>query len=227
MPHPRPRRYGVLALVTATLAGAGAALAGCDPAVRPEPPDRSSPVGPSANRRLLTDALLTPADVPPGYRPAARPTSTEEYESEPAECGARFDALEVDVASGPGVEEARVVFATPGDFSRVQHIIRRYDDRVREALTTALDTVRECRRFVLTYSGSTQFEVTTEVVRSTEDGFDAAVHLRAAAFPVEERLLVRAVGDSLVIISHAGPEPPDPAVADGLMATAVERLRNR
>lgn len=215
-----PLRRGAALAVTVI----ATVIAGCDPS--PQRPGPSAPVAPTGERPL-SEALLTPAEVPPGYRPAEPPSSPEPYGSEPAECGPAFNALEIEVARGPRVVEARANFATPGNVSRIQHIIRRYGDGPGKALAAARRTIEGCSRFVVTYPDSTQFEVTTDIERRAEDGFDAAVHLRAAAFAVEERLLVRTVGDSLVVISLVAPEPPGAAVAEGLMATAVGKLRVR
>jgi hypothetical protein len=178
----------------------------------------------AAGAAALRAALLSAADVPDGFTPTPAPP-VEKHGGDPARCVRVLDDLEVSSASTDDVAEARVVFATPGAFAMIQEVIRRYPaGRAAAVLSATADTLAGCPEFTVSYADGSVLTGTVRVVTSSEDRLAGVVTVRATGFTLSENLMVRRVGDILVVLGHTGPEPSDLARTSALMERALDRL---
>ncbi|MFF4568659.1 hypothetical protein [Streptomyces sp. NPDC001410] len=224
------RRLATLPVVAALLAGT--TLTGCgsqghrsDTVAPTQVPSPSASTGPED----LSAALLTTAQLPPGYVKTVLRDDPPAHSDRP-ECLTALNSLESARSSRPDAVEARVNFAMSQSGPFLQQVLRRLPGSgARQDLEQAARTLSGCPAFSIGWSdGSTGTE---QVVPHGSAGIgDASWHATVTAttgtFTVQETLVLVAVDKTLLVLSDAGsPTAPERSRTLALARTAVSRLR--
>ncbi|MFE1882624.1 hypothetical protein [Streptomyces diastatochromogenes] len=225
----RRRRLAALSAVVAVLAGT--VLAGCDSARhRPDSavPTHAPATATSTGTAALSAALLTTAQLPPGYVKTVLRDDPPTRSDRPG-CLTVLNSLESSRSSRPGAVEARVTFAMSQSGPFLQQVLRRLPGTgAQQELKQAASALSGCPEFTIGWSDGTTG--TERVVPHGSAGIgDASWHATVTAstgtFTVEETLVLVVVRRTLLVISDAGsPTAPERSRTLALARTAASRI---
>jgi hypothetical protein len=180
-------------------------------------------------QKQLDAALLTPADVPPGYKIDKKvdPQSTAPPVAASADCPTRFAALGR-VSGGGKVLTAQARFQGPQIGTVLQQTVARIADRadVAKRLAEVSAVIASCPSFTIG-TGTGKQAVTLRALPAETLGDRSvvyAVSITSAGVLYAADEVLCAVGRSVVLVAQGGLAKPDLTLAKAAAATAVKRL---
>ena len=180
-------------------------------------------------QQQLDKALLTTADVPPGYKLDKKtdPQSTAPPVSASADCPTRFAALGR-VSGGGAVLTAQARFQGPQIGTILQETVARIADKsdVAKRFGEVNDVITSCPSFTIG-TGTSRQVVTLQLLDAGTIGDQAlayGVSVRSGGVVYAADEVLCSIGRSIVLVAHGGLARPDLTLAKASARTAVKRL---
>ncbi|QBJ94855.1 hypothetical protein ERC79_01895 [Rhodococcus sp. ABRD24] len=204
-------------------------------ATAPNPPT----AGPITDPDALRAALLTAADLPPGFAPLPDPVAdlgldpapddgaADRPGTDPARCANVLDIVARQFPSA--VTDAEGNFAGPG-FTSIDVDAASYPGTgAADAFAVVQATFRECRAYRGADADGTPVQYRLEPLQQPPVG-DASASVRVTTtsegFTLVSDAVLAVVGSTVVQVVTTGPDPADSVVLNGLARTATERIRS-
>ncbi|CAM2972030.1 sensor domain-containing protein [Prescottella defluvii] len=242
------RRLSGTAATIAAVATVGATLSACGSADEPTPPPvelgpavtvpaSAPPSGPITDSTVLQAALLTAADLPPGYAPLPDPVddlglapdtgdTTEHSRTDPTACANVLDTVARQVPGATASAEQNL--AGPG-FTSIDVDMAGYAGTgAADAFATVQSTLRGCTAYTGTDFDGTPVQYRLEPLqRSTVGDASTAFRLTTTSegFTLVSDAIVAVVGSTVVQVAETGPDAADGDLLTRIAATTTDRIR--
>ncbi|MGO4203103.1 hypothetical protein AB4Z09_15410 [Rhodococcus sp. TAF43] len=244
------RRYPLVATVTTvtTVAVVGAVLSACGSSDEPAPaavdlgpvvtaPASAPGTGPITDSAVLKAALLTAADLPPGFAPLPDPVddlglapdpgnATDRSRTDPTGCASVLDTVSRQVPGAAASAEENL--AGPG-FASVDVDAAGYaGTAAADAFATVQSTFRDCTTYTGTDFDGTPVQYRLDPLQQPAVG-DASTAVRltttSEGFTLVSDAVVAVVGSTVVQVVATGPDAANGDLLTGLARTTTDRIR--